>query len=88
MAGSVTWADEVSVEELIGNLKSSDESARLQAIDQLALQGAKAAEAVAPLMKLLKDSSAKVRAHAAGAGRDRRRGQAGRPRPGRTCERP
>ena len=30
-------AGEVSVAELIGNLKSADESARLQAIDQLGL---------------------------------------------------
>ena len=50
---------------LIGNLKSADEAVRLQAIDQLGARGAKAAEAVAPLTELLKDGSAKVRAHAA-----------------------
>jgi HEAT repeat protein len=58
-------AGEGSMAELVGGLKSSDESARLQAIDQLGALGDKAAGAVAPLSELLKDGSAKVRAHAA-----------------------
>jgi HEAT repeat protein len=52
------------VAALVGKLTSADESARLEAIDQLGARGAKAAEAVAPLVELLKDSSAPVRAHA------------------------
>ncbi len=65
LSGLVAWADEASVAALIGNLKSSDESVRLRAIDELAARGPHAAEAVAPLVELLKDGSATVRAHAA-----------------------
>jgi HEAT repeat protein len=64
LGGPALAAGDVSVAELIGGLKSPDESARLQAIDQLGARGEKAAEAVAPLTDLLKDGSAKVRARA------------------------
>jgi len=67
LGGPVLQAGEASVADLIGGLKSSDESARLRAIDQLGALGEKAAEAVAPLTELLKDGSAKLRAHAAGS---------------------
>ena len=73
LTGPTALAADSSVKELIGQLKSSDETARLKAIDELGLQGGKAAEAVAPLTELLKDKSAAVRAHAApSAGRNRR----------------
>ena len=65
LAGSTAWAAEASLKDKIGELKGSDESARLTAIDQLGAQGEKAAEAVAPLAELLADKSAAVRAHAA-----------------------
>jgi HEAT repeat protein len=65
--GSISMAIDSSVNDLVGQLKSSDESARLKAIDQLGAQGEKAAEAVAPLTALLKDGSATVRSHAAGS---------------------
>jgi HEAT repeat protein len=64
-AGSAAWAADSSLKELIGALKSADETARLTAIDRLGAQGEKAAEAVAPLAVLLKDPTAMVRAHAA-----------------------
>jgi len=57
-------AAEPSVTALIGKLTGGEESARLEAIDQLATRGAKAAAAVDPLTQLLKDGSAPVRAHA------------------------
>ena len=60
-------AAESSVGDLLGALKSPDEAARLQAIDQLGALGPKAAEAVGPLSELLSDGSAQVRAHAARA---------------------
>ena len=50
---------------LVGSTKPADEAARLRPIDQLGAHGEKAAEAVGPLTELLKDNSAKVRAHAA-----------------------
>ena len=53
LGGASLRAGEASVAELIGGLKSSDESARLQAIDRLGALGDKAAEAVAPLTELL-----------------------------------
>jgi HEAT repeat protein len=62
---TIAMAIDSSIKELVGQLKSSDESVRLKAIDQLGAQGEKAAEAVAPLAALLKDGSAPVRAHAA-----------------------
>lgn len=67
LAGLAAQAAEVSVTAAIGNLKSTDEAVQLQAIDELGAQGAKAAEAVAPLTALLKAPSASVRAHAAAA---------------------
>jgi HEAT repeat protein len=67
LAAAAVGAAEPSVSELLGALKSSDEAARVQAVDQLGAQGAAAAEAVAPLSELLKDPSAAVRAHAAAA---------------------
>lgn len=60
----VAQAAAPSVPELIAQLKSADEHARLQAIDLLGSQGAKAKEAVAPLVELLKDAAPQVRAHA------------------------
>ena len=81
LAVATVRAAEPTTAELIGALKSADEAARLQAVDQLGSQGAEAAAAVTPLVELLKDSSPTVRAHAARvAGRDRAGGQAGRGR--------
>jgi len=60
-------AAEPTVADLIAALTSGQEAARVKAIDQLGHQGAKAAEAVPALTKLLKDKSALVRAHAADA---------------------
>ena len=71
-ASSATSVTAASVKDLINQLKSAEEAARLEAIDQLGAQGARAAEAVGPLTALLKDGSAAQRARAAGgAGRDR-----------------
>ena len=64
LARRVAQAAEESLATLLANLKSADESVRLQAIEQFRTRE-KAAEAVAPLMDLLKDGSAAVRAHAA-----------------------
>jgi HEAT repeat protein len=58
-------ADDKATADLIGALNSGDESVRLQAIDQLGARGGEAA--VAPLAEMLKDNSAQIRAHAAGA---------------------
>jgi len=63
----VTYAAEPTVTELIAAVNSSDESARLVAIDRLGLMREKAADAVPLLAAALKDSSAVVRAHAAKA---------------------
>jgi HEAT repeat protein len=65
LAGQSALAADPSVKDLSAQLKSSDEAAKLKAIDELGSQGGKAAEAVAPLTELLKDKSAAVRAHAA-----------------------
>jgi HEAT repeat protein len=67
LAGSTAQAVDSPVKELVGQLKSPDESVRLKAMDQLGAQGEQAAEAVAPLAALLKDASPTVRAHAARA---------------------
>jgi HEAT repeat protein len=67
LSGLIALADDVSIAMQIGNLKSNDEAVRVQAIDQLAAEGTKSAEAVAPLQDLLKDASATVRAHSASA---------------------
>jgi HEAT repeat protein len=63
-AGAAAWAAEPSVKELLDALKSTDAATRLNAIDQLGAQGAKAAEAVPALAELLKDDSATVRRRA------------------------
>ncbi len=60
-------AAEPTIAELTLSAKSGAEPARVKAIDALAAQGGKAAEAVAPLTQLLSDDSAAVRAHAAHA---------------------
>lgn len=65
MGAAALVAGEAAVAELVGGLKSPDDSARLKAIDELGSRGARAADAVTPLAELLKDGSAKVRAHAA-----------------------
>jgi HEAT repeat protein len=65
LAGSIAWAAETAVKEMIGAAQSGDETARLAAIDKLGTQGENAAEAVAPLMKLLGDKAPAIRAHAA-----------------------
>jgi len=67
LTGASACAGEVAVKGLIGALSGTAEPARLAAIDELGAQGEKAAEAVAPLTKLLGDKSAAVRAHAADA---------------------
>ena len=59
-------ADEQAA-DLIQALKAQEESARLEAVDQLGAMREKAAEAVPALTKLLADDSAAVRAHAADA---------------------
>lgn len=65
LAGLAAQAAEVTTAKLLGDLKSTDEAVRVQAIDELGARGDKAVEAVAPLTALLKDSSPVVRAHAA-----------------------
>ncbi len=65
LAGSKLYADETPVAGLVKDLKSDKEADRLKALDDLGARGEKAAEAVKPIEDLLKDKSAKVRAHAA-----------------------
>jgi HEAT repeat protein len=67
LVASAAWAEKESVATLIDGLKSADEPARVQAIDELGARRAAAAEAVQPLSEMLNDGSAKVRAHAASA---------------------
>jgi HEAT repeat protein len=67
LSASLLRAEEESVNTLISRLRAGNESARLQVIDQLGADRAKASEAVEPLTDLLKDRSAKIRAHAAAA---------------------
>jgi HEAT repeat protein len=57
-------AEAASLQELIKASQSGEESARVQALDQLGLEGSKASEAVPELTALLKDTSPAVRAHA------------------------
>jgi HEAT repeat protein len=71
LAGALVWADEPSAKpeapaQPAAKAAPADEAARLQAVDQVASQSDKA-EAVAPLIEALKDSSPAVRAHAARA---------------------
>jgi HEAT repeat protein len=63
LAGSICHAAELTVKELTGRLNSPDAAARLQAIDQLGAQGAKAAEAAPQLILLLQDADQAVRRH-------------------------
>lgn len=67
LSGSLIRAEGVPLAALLENLKSPDEAVRLHTIDELGLQGEKAAGAVAPLTALLGDNSVMVRAHAARA---------------------
>jgi HEAT repeat protein len=60
-------AAEPTVAELIAAVKSADGPAKLQAIDSLALLGAKAAESIPALTEALQSTDAAVRAHAAQA---------------------
>jgi HEAT repeat protein len=60
-------AADPAVTQLIGQLKSPDESVRLKAITQLGAEGEKAADAVVPLAELLNDQSPVLRALAARA---------------------
>jgi HEAT repeat protein len=53
--------------DLAKELKSDKEADKVKALDELGARGEKAAEAVKPIEELLKDKSAKVRAHAAHA---------------------
>ena len=62
--GSVLQASEETAAALVARLASPDEAVRQRAVDELGARGAKAAEAIAPLVRLLKDDSAQVRAHA------------------------
>jgi HEAT repeat protein len=62
--GGPLLAEEQPIADLIGAVKSSNESARLDAINHLAARGAQAADAVEPLTSLLNDNSAQVQAHA------------------------
>ena len=66
LGGSRLYADETPVAALVAqDLKSDKEADKLKALDELGARGDKAAEAVKPIEALLKDKSAKVRAHAA-----------------------
>ncbi len=67
LLGRAASAADSSLAELLGKLKSSDESVRLKAIDEIGSRGGKAAEAVAPLSGMLTDKSPAVRADAARA---------------------
>src|SRR5438477_303689 len=65
-----TWplaAAEPTIAEQIQGAKSGAEAARIKAIDQLATQGGKAADAGPTLIQLLSDPAAPIRAHAAHA---------------------
>jgi HEAT repeat protein len=62
---SPALGQEKSTADLISAIKSAKGAARIQAIDQLGAQGGEAA--VKPLVGLLSDPSAEVRAHAAAA---------------------
>jgi HEAT repeat protein len=64
---SASIAAERPVVELVRELQSTDDAARIRAIGELAGHRERAAAAVAPLAQLLKDKSAEVRAHAAHA---------------------
>jgi len=65
LVGGLLSAAEVPLADAIGALKSADEAVRLEAISQIGEHGAEGAQAVEPLVELLKDPSATVRARAA-----------------------
>ena len=66
LGGSKLYAEETPVAVLVAkDLKSDKEADKLKALDELGARGEKAAEAVKPIEDLLKDKSAKIRAHAA-----------------------
>ena len=66
LSGSMLQAGETPVAVLVAKgLQSDSETDKLKALDELHGRGKKAAEAVGPIEALLKDKSAKVRAHAA-----------------------
>ncbi len=65
LCGASWAANEPSAAAAISALKSTDTSAKIDAIDKVAGFGEKAADAVGPLTELLKDKSDEVRAHAA-----------------------
>jgi HEAT repeat protein len=67
LLSSALVAAERSVSELTSALKSADQQARLQAIDELAAHGASASAAITPLADALRDKSPEVRSHAARA---------------------
>ena len=64
---TATYAAEPTISDLIAAVKSSDQPARLIAMDSLGLMGEKAAAAVPAVAAALKDPSAVVRSHAAQA---------------------
>ena len=66
LGGARLYADETPVSAIVAkDLKSDKEADKVKALDELGARGVKAAEAVMPIEELLKDKSAKVRAHAA-----------------------
>ncbi|MEI8376113.1 MAG: HEAT repeat domain-containing protein [Planctomycetota bacterium] len=66
LGGVKLYADETPVAALAAkDLKSDNEADKLKALDELGARGEKAAEVAKPIEELLKDKSAKVRAHAA-----------------------
>ncbi len=64
LGGAKVYADDAVAAIVAKSLKSDNEADKVKGLDELAGQGAKAAEAVKPIEGLLKDKSAKVRAHA------------------------
>ncbi len=67
LASAVAQEPASSVSQAIGALGSSDQTAKLRAIDQLGALRVKAAQAVTPLAALLQDASPMVRSRAANA---------------------
>ena len=66
LAGSMLYAGEIpAAVQLAPRLRSSDEAEKVKTLDDLGALGPEAARDVKPIEDLLKDKSAKVRAHAA-----------------------
>ena len=65
LGGWRAYADEAPVAALVSKLKSDNEAEKIKTLNELGARGEKAVEAVTPIEALLKDKSAKVRAHAA-----------------------